>query len=288
MRYWLFCVPVLGAMQSTSIERTGTFENLKLRESSGVAVSRSQPGLLWTHQDSGDGPYIYATTLEGSDLGRFRVTGAVARDWEDIAAGACPEPWLGDCLFIADTGDNNQDRTSAFIYAVREPARAGGALDSTPRTEMVRRLEFRYERGARDVEAMFVARDGSIHLFTKGRWQDSEHYVLSPTAWDTTNPVARWVAGLPIHSRATFGRWVTGAALAPSGRLVAVRTYSEVYLFAFDGTRLGDQPLRVCSVAAAEPQGEAVDFLDETTMVLTSEAVFRGRAPIHRLRCAAS
>jgi len=67
-----------------------------------------------------------------------------------------------------------------------------------------------------------------------------------------------------------------------------VRTYSEVYLFAFDGTRLGDEPLHVCSVAAAEPQGEAIDFLDETTMVLTSEAAFRGRAPIHRLRCAAS
>jgi len=287
MRFWPLCVPVLAAVQATSIERTGTFENLKLRESSGVAVSLSHPGVLWTHQDSGDGPFLYATTLEGRDLGRFRVAGAVARDWEDIAAGACPAPWDGNCLFISDTGDNDEDRKSTRIFAVHEPARVG-MRDSTIQTAPARALEFHYERGPRDVEAMFVARDGAIHLFTKGRWRNSEHYVLGPSAWGTTDPVARWVGVLPIQTRATFGRWVTGAALAPSGRIVAVRTYSEVYLFAFDGQRLSTEPLRVCSVAAAEPQGEAVDFLDETTMVLTSEAVFRGRAPIHRLRCGAS
>jgi len=281
------CVAALMATQGVAIERTGSFENLKLRESSGVVASRSLPGILWTHQDSGDGPYLYATNLEGHDYGRFRVSGAVATDWEDIALAACPGSRSESCLFIADTGDNDETRETVRIYAVPEP-KTVGTRDSTRRTRMARTLEFRYEHGPRDVEALLVAHDGSIHLFTKGRWHRSEHYALAAAAWETPRPVARRVAELPIQSRATFGRWVTGAALAPSGKVVAVRTYSEIYLFAFDGYQLSDQPVRVCSVAAAEPQGEAVDFLDDSTMVLTSEAVFRGRAPIHRVRCAGS
>jgi len=32
-------------------------------------------------------------------------------------------------------------------------------------------------------------------------------------------------------------------------------------------------------------QGEAIDFLDDSTFVLTSEADRRGRASIHTVRC---
>ena len=32
----------------------------ELTESSGLAVSRTQPGVLWSHNDSGDGPNLYA------------------------------------------------------------------------------------------------------------------------------------------------------------------------------------------------------------------------------------
>jgi hypothetical protein len=51
---------------------TGTlFKDLK--ESSGVAVSRTHDSILWSHNDSGDDPDIYATNLQGDQLGRFRV-----------------------------------------------------------------------------------------------------------------------------------------------------------------------------------------------------------------------
>ncbi len=277
----------LTVVQGGAIERTGSFERLSLRESSGVALSHALPGVLWTHQDSGDGPYLYATNLDGRDLGRFRVTGAQAEDWEDVALGPCPWDEARSCLFIADTGDNEERRETASVYAVPEPRSVGGS-DASNATAQARQLEYRYQNGPRDVEAMFVAGDGSIHLFTKGRSQEVEHYTLSAAAWSKRLPLARLVGELPIGSRMTFGRWVTGAALAPSGQRVAIRTYSEVYVFGFDGARLSEEPLSVCSVAAAEPQGEAVDFLNESFLVLTSEAGLRGRAPIHRVRCGAS
>jgi hypothetical protein len=47
------------AYAATSLERLGTLPD-ELAESSGVAVSRTQPGVLWSHNDSGDGPTLYA------------------------------------------------------------------------------------------------------------------------------------------------------------------------------------------------------------------------------------
>ena len=61
-----------------------------LRESSGLAVSRRQPGVLWSHNDSGDGPNLYAIDLSGRLLATIPVANAAARDWEDIASGPCP------------------------------------------------------------------------------------------------------------------------------------------------------------------------------------------------------
>ena len=40
-----------------------TIQSPRLIESSGVAVSRAYPDVLWSHNDSGDGPYVYATDL---------------------------------------------------------------------------------------------------------------------------------------------------------------------------------------------------------------------------------
>src|SRR4030095_7791087 len=71
------------------LEVTGAVPD-ELKESSGLAISRTQPGVLWSHNDSGDGPNLSAIDGSGKLLGVFRGTGAMARDWEDIAAGPCP------------------------------------------------------------------------------------------------------------------------------------------------------------------------------------------------------
>src|SRR5207247_980539 len=83
-----------------------TFQSPRLIESSGVAVSHAYPGVLWTHNDSGDGPYVYATDLHGTDRGALLVPGAQAIDWEDISLGPCPVnfvPRAGSCIYLAWT-----------------------------------------------------------------------------------------------------------------------------------------------------------------------------------------
>ncbi|MFQ5551820.1 MAG: hypothetical protein ACE5FJ_11355, partial [Gemmatimonadales bacterium] len=57
-------VPQQAASQSEAVaahlERTGSLRHRLLREASGVAASRSYPGTLWTHHDSGHEPEVFA------------------------------------------------------------------------------------------------------------------------------------------------------------------------------------------------------------------------------------
>ncbi|MBA3316597.1 MAG: hypothetical protein H0T50_00700, partial [Gemmatimonadales bacterium] len=99
--------------------RTGTFQHRSLDESSGVAASRRQPGILWTVNDSGNEAWLFATDSLGRDHGTFMVVGAENRDWEAIALGPCGGR---ECLYLADTGDNDRRLRTARIYRVPEPS----------------------------------------------------------------------------------------------------------------------------------------------------------------------
>jgi hypothetical protein len=76
--------------------RLANLKNPSVNESSGLVASRSMPGVYWTHNDSGDGPFIYAFDAAGESRGVFRVSGAQARDWEDMSIG--PGPRRGQSL----------------------------------------------------------------------------------------------------------------------------------------------------------------------------------------------
>jgi hypothetical protein len=281
---------VLLLMQTAaapSIVLSGTFQNSRLVESSGVAVSHAHPGVLWTHNDSGDGPYLYATNLHGVDYGVIRVSGARAVDWEDIALGPCPLAG-GDCLYIGDTGDNLERRVSVRVYAVTEPDPPVTAADSLHVTRGARVLTLRYPDGAHDVEALYVSpHDTALYLVSKGRTRSIRLYRVPRAAWEAGGTVtAQVVQTLPIVPDRAAGRLVTGAAVRSDGGLVAIRTYTDIYFFIPQPSgRLAPVRRRPCPVAGAERLGEAIDFLNDSTLVLTSEADPLGPGTIHTARC---
>lgn len=258
--------------------RTGTFRNPSLDESSGVAASRRQPGILWTLNDSGNDPWIFATDTLGRDHGALVVAGAENRDWEAIALGPCGRR---DCLYLADTGDNAQNRQDARIYRVPEPAVP--AIGSRTRPAEV--LGLRYPTGPRDVESAFVGRDGTVYLITKARRTAPLVFRIGPEAWRKGKTVTAEAAGrLPINSR-SLGNLVTDAAISPSGDRVAVRTYLAVYLFALTprGT-LASQGV-ACDAAGLQLQGEGISWLDDRVLVLTSEGGFGSPGTIVLVEC---
>lgn len=271
----------------TLVERTGTLRAPPLTESSGVAPSRRFPGVLWTHNDSGDGPMLYATNLAGDDLGRYLVPGATNYDWEDIALARCPEQ-PRDCLYIADTGDNNARRRSVTLFVVPEPGARPqpAANDESARvTSRARALRFRYPDGAHDVEAMWVDPDGSVQFVTKGTNGPMRRYLVPRSALDHDTATAKPLDLLPVVPQRALGRLVTAAAISPNGKRVAIRTYTELFFFRQGDDRRLTAEGSPCWLSTLQPQGEGVAFLDDSTLVLTSESVLGQAGPIHRVRC---
>src|SRR4051812_19029080 len=95
MSGWLFSAcstPSTRADPSSSKSRyaaavvTGKIRSKEIDESSGIAASRCQNGVLWTHNDSGDDAFIFAINKAGETLGTWRVPNARNVDWEDISS----------------------------------------------------------------------------------------------------------------------------------------------------------------------------------------------------------
>jgi hypothetical protein len=275
------------------IEELGPLPS-ELRESSGLAVSRTQPGVLWSHNDSGDAPTLYAIDLKGRVLARAAVTDAVARDWEDIAMGTCPweEPSGRQCLYVADTGNNDRSRDVLTVFVVLEPAIAG-ADPARPLPVQARTFRFRYPGQPEDAEAIAVLPNADVTIVTKGRTPTISFFGISRadvargvTSGEVLTAVNQGDTGIVPDQG--LGRWVSAAAMSPDGVTLAVRTYSEIFFYAAEngpqGRRWRDLK-RPCFLGEIEPQGEAIDFLDEKTLVLGSETAQGRRGMLHRVQC---
>ncbi len=283
------------AYAARALDQIGTLP-AELPESSGLAVSRTQPGVLWSHNDSGDRPTLYAIDSSGKLLATLPVSNAAAQDWEDIATGPCPASLASrtaqTCLYLADTGNNGRPRDVFAVYVVVEPKLAPAS--SKPPSVVARSFRYRYPDRPQDAEAIVVQADGNLTIVSKGRAGTIDFYAISSDSVAhalTSDEVltAEYKGNTGIRPDARIGRLVTGAALSPDGATLAVRTYSEVFFYGAtvggkDGIRWRDLG-RPCFLGNAEPQGEGIDYLDPDTLVLSSERALGRAGPIHRLRC---
>jgi hypothetical protein len=225
--------------------------------------------LLWTMNDSGGDPVLFLTDTAGTALGVFTVTGALNLDWEAMSRGRCGTT---DCLYIGDTGDNRERRRAVTLYRVPEPAPLPAPGNGT--VAGTRSIQVEYPDGSHDVEALYAEPDGSIILISKGRSGGVWSYRVPASAWTSTGIArAERLDSLPIPVSLTRGRVVTDAALSPDGSVVVVRTYRELWFFARgpDGRLRLDPARPMCPSLELQLAGEAVDWWDERTLVLTSE-----------------
>ena len=239
----------------------GRIEDDRIAECSGLAWSRTQP-ILWLHNDSGDAAQFYGVAEDGRLLAVVRLSGATARDWEDMARG--PWPAGGDALFLADIGDNARARSSVRIYRVPEPPVDMQAAPVDIATSTFDAFELTYPDGPHNAEAFFVDPvTGDVYVVTKEAAGNSTvFFAPAPAPGVRVELVA--VASLSVGFKGSPGSFaVTGADVAPDGGEVIIRTYDHAVVF----RRPAGGPLVACFATepcrvplAAEPQGEAVAF----------------------------
>ena len=255
--------------QTLTLLDTAVLAAPRLVEASGIAVSRSYPGIYWTHNDSGDDPLLYTTDSSGADLGRVRVAGASAIDWEDIALGPCVIA-PGHCLYVGDTGDNRARRRSATIYRLHEPSPPRGAADTVRTVPLLDSIVIRYPDGPHDVETIAITPGGTIYLVSKPR--SGEPHAFAIDASRSASPVVD-LGPLAIETGVVRGRMVTGGTVTADGRWLLVRTYIGLHAFRIetDGRLTAAWSREGLPLPVVEAQGEGIDLDDQGRIVLISE-----------------
>lgn len=225
-----------------------------LDEISGMVSSRKNPGVFWVHNDSGDKAQVYAIDVRGRLLTTFLVTGATARDWEDIAVGPGPEAGVS-YLYMGDTGDNNAKYKSIKVYRVPEPEVSLTNPKTVDRTAMADTIELTYPEHAYDAETLFVdPLTKDLFIVTKRETANKLFCAPYPQATDKVTELTYKVT-LPTG-------FAVGGDVSQDGRFILVRTMFGAVMF----ERSVDKPVWEAFKNAkgipvkTEPQGEAIAF----------------------------
>ncbi|MFD9390396.1 WD40 repeat domain-containing protein [Streptomyces sp. NPDC060000] len=244
--------PSASAASAVDGDKGFTIEDPRITESSGLAASRQHPGIYWTHNDSDDGPYLYAVdSATGKTVARLTLTGVgTPRDVEAVSIGPDNEIWVGDI------GDNLGGTWKyVWIYRLPEPKKL---VDQTVKaTQYV----VKYSDGARDAESLLVhPKTGRVYVIDKK--EDGGHLYEGPANLSASGAnVFKPVAAVDL--------WATDAAFSPDGTRLAVRGYFGGISYAWNGGKIKregrlDVPL--------QRQGESVSYsADGTKLMYGSE-----------------
>ncbi len=259
----------------------GTITDSPLTEISGMAPSLTAKGLWWVHNDSGDKVRLYVINASGKLLGKYDVTGARNRDWEDLASG--PGRNGSPQLYIADIGDNSLKHETSTIYRVKEPDLSKGSFNGA--TQAVEPLNFRYPDGRHDAEAIFVdPQSGRPYIVTKTMSPPCGVYRFPLPLTPGETVTLEKVSGEAVD-RIEQLMLVTGAAASRDGSRVIVRSYFT----AVEMTRARSSPFETIFKSSPqtvklpiERQGEAISYSPDGQAIITvSEKL---PAPIYRMK----
>lgn len=246
-----------------------------LAGASGVAVSLGHPGVFWTHDDHGS--ELFAVDDTGGIVTRIQIRPRL-RDWEDLALSGCPDG--GSCLYLADLGDNYEERTDIWIARVREPDPG----DSPARIH-ADVFPVRLPDGPRDIEALIVLPGERVFAVSKGR-NDPVTVYRYPGRLRPDTVTLEEVQRLSDSPR-FLPRQITGGAVSPRGNVVALRTYETLRFYRVQADTLVPMEDGLVNLRTLrEAQGEGVGIGLDGTVVLTSEGgPLGGPGGMNVLRC---
>ena len=195
----------------------------RITESSGLAASLLHPGVVWTHNDSGHPPRIFAIAKDGSTAATLTVAGESNRDWEAITSLRNPARNGKPFIAIGDIGDNNSVHASSRIIILPEPRRL---VTRTVRPQRV--IRFGYPGGPRNAETLLAdPRDGTLYVVTKDLFS-SQIFAVRDSVWpQQTTGTSGLVTLEPVAS--SSASFITDGTFLPDGRIL-LRGYDRLFL----------------------------------------------------------
>jgi len=215
-------------------QTVSSMDDPRITESSGLVVSASHADLAYTINDSGNDPIVFAVRIStGEVVGTTTVAGGALVDTEALALDT------DGVLWIADTGDNLEQRDDVALYTIDEPGEGDHSVTAT-------RYPLSYPDGPRDVEALAIdPATGSRYLLTKGFLGGT--VLRLPERLSTSSP------NVPVDLDVELPLMVTDATVTPDGAFALVRTYIAVHV-----VDLSDWTVDRSIAVRMQPQGETI------------------------------
>jgi hypothetical protein len=217
-----------------------TLKDSRITESSGLAASHLHKGIYWTHNDSDDGPYVYAVdSATGKTVATVTMRGVGSpRDVEAISIGPDNQ------IYVGDIGDNLGGAWDhVWIYRFPEPAKLRNM------TVTATQYVVRYQGGARNAESLMIhPKTGRAYIVSKN--EDGGGLYEGPKTLSASGVnIFRRIAAIPL--------WATDAAFSPDGTRLVVRGYFDAVMYRWSG----GAPHRIDDLdVPIQRQGESVTF----------------------------
>lgn len=232
----------------------GILDSKKIDEASGMASSRTHPGLLWTHNDSGDKARIFLI----DSLGKYRATvwlnGIINRDWEDIAVGPGPEKDK-TYVYIGEIGDNLAKYEYKYIYRFPEPLIF--SQDTTFELDQMDSIKFKLPDGFRDCEALMIdPSTKDIYIFSKREPAINLYRLPYPQSTTEIMIAEKVLEGLPFTL-------IVAADWSADGKEILIKDYEQVYYWRRSNNEPIAELLKTQPILLPyhqEPQGESITF----------------------------
>jgi hypothetical protein len=191
-------------------------------EASGLVASRKYPGLLWTHNDSGDKPRLFLIEPEGGLIATVYLENVFNRDWEDIAAhyNKSEHKYY---LYVGDIGDNRAVFNFKYIYRLEEPD-----LDITQQNQIisvadVNKILFQFSDGSRDAETLMIDPiSEQLFLVTKREKNVGVYVFPEQITWGTDTLYLEKKLELPIYL-------AVAGDISVDGSEILIKDYESIY-----------------------------------------------------------
>jgi hypothetical protein len=240
----------------------------RLGELSGLAASANNPGMLWSHNDSGNRSEIFLLDQKLNIKLTCRLRGIVCRDWEDITVGPGPEEGK-NYIYVGEIGDNMAIFQYKHIYRFPEPT-----FDAS-KTEVVitefDTITFQLADKRKDTESLLID-PKTKNLYVISKRENPVHVYELKYPYPTADT-------LTVNSIGTIPyAQIVGGDFSVDGRELLIKNYDNVFYW-----KLGDTPLRDVLTEkpfilnyTGEPQGESITFARDGSGFFTVSEIVKG------------
>lgn len=256
-----------------------TLQDDNVKESSGLVLSRKNKNILFTINDSGSKPILYAYDLNGILRGEFDIRTAKNKDWESLATlNFNNEPHI----LVADVGDNDQKRKDVELYLIKEPTPPAKLLKGVIKIKLESKMKITYEDGPQNCEAVAVDNTTNEILFISKIYGPKCAVYTLPTKLfalpSSINYMKRENKDIVHKAKriATINVNVaTGADITEDGKHLVICTYVGGYVYTRKSKESWADALKREPTLFPLPlrkQGETIAFSpDAKSLYLTSE-----------------